>query len=83
MFSSEKSDPSAKEDGDLKAFDELLEKEIGLTEDCLRANPKSYSAWYHRYWVLMLHSQPNWQQEFALCTKYLSVDDRNCEFRGP
>ncbi|KAH1001588.1 hypothetical protein HUJ04_005586 [Dendroctonus ponderosae] len=75
----EESDPAAKEDGDvdLKAFDGLLEKEISLTEDCLRANPKSYSAWYHRYWVLMLHSQPNWQQEFALCTKYLSVDDRN------
>ncbi|KAK9675222.1 Protein prenyltransferase alpha subunit repeat [Popillia japonica] len=55
----------------------FLENEIKLTEQCLLDNPKSYSSWHHRYWILQRHPKPNWQQEFSLITKYLTFDDRN------
>ncbi|CAH1108505.1 unnamed protein product [Psylliodes chrysocephalus] len=55
----------------------FLESEIKFTEQCLPENPKSYGAWHHRYWVLLNHPKPNWTNEFALCTKYLTKDDRN------
>lgn len=57
-----------------------LEEEIRFTEQCLLANPKSYGAWHHRYWVLIHHPNPKWEREFLLCTRYLKMDDRNCEF---
>ncbi|KAI4465028.1 protein farnesyltransferase alpha subunit/rab geranylgeranyl transferase alpha subunit [Holotrichia oblita] len=55
----------------------FLENEIKLTEQCLLDNPKSYSSWHHRYWILQRHPKPNWQHEFNLITKYLTLDDRN------
>ncbi|KRT86265.1 hypothetical protein AMK59_1605, partial [Oryctes borbonicus] len=55
----------------------FLENEIKLTEHCLLDNPKSYSSWHHRFWILQRHPKPNWQQEFNLITKYLTMDDRN------
>ncbi|KAG5876455.1 hypothetical protein JTB14_032688 [Gonioctena quinquepunctata] len=63
-------------DGEEKLI-KFLENEIGLTEQCLISNPKSYGAWHHRYWVLIHHPKPNWEKEFTLCTKYLTMDDRN------
>ncbi|KAL3272908.1 hypothetical protein HHI36_014367 [Cryptolaemus montrouzieri] len=55
----------------------FLEKELDFTEQCILSSPKCYSSWYHRYWVLKNHPVPNWEKEFKLCAKYLSVDDRN------
>ncbi|XP_056648725.1 geranylgeranyl transferase type-2 subunit alpha [Diorhabda sublineata] len=55
----------------------FLENEIKFTEQCLPANPKSYGIWHHRYWIMLNHPRPNWENEFSLCTKYLSIDDRN------
>ncbi|XP_023025898.2 rab geranylgeranyltransferase subunit alpha isoform X1 [Leptinotarsa decemlineata] len=63
-------------DGEEKLI-KFLENEISLTEQCLISNPKSYGAWHHRYWVLIHHPKPNWENEFNLCSKYLSMDDRN------
>ncbi|GLV42371.1 Rab geranylgeranyltransferase subunit alpha [Carabus blaptoides fortunei] len=58
-------------------FCNILDNEVKLTEQCLLANPKSYGSWYHRYWVLKLHPHADWPKELALCTKYLTMDDRN------
>lgn len=52
-----KTDPEAEEQ-----LIPLLENEIKLTEHCLLDNPKSYSSWHHRYWILQHHPKPNWQQ---------------------
>ncbi|KAF4518171.1 hypothetical protein B566_EDAN007862 [Ephemera danica] len=43
-----------------------LEKEVSLTEQCLRSNPKSYGAWFHRGWALDQHHAPDWHGELVL-----------------
>ncbi|VVC29630.1 Leucine-rich repeat domain, L domain-like,Protein prenyltransferase, alpha subunit [Cinara cedri] len=57
---------------------EIINDELYLTEKCLQVNPKSYSAWYHRNWVLdNIDSSADWNKELSLCTKYLKMDERN------
>lgn len=60
-----------------KTQQELFEKDLAFTEQCLRVQPKSYSTWHHRCWTLESQSNANWQKEVALCTQYLKADIRN------
>lgn len=60
---------------------EQIEIELKLTEAGLRINPKSYCAWHHRCWILdKFASQSEWAKELKICTQYLELDDRNCEY---
>jgi len=62
----------------LKPSEEIINDELYLTEKCLQVNPKSYSAWYHRNWLLdNVDPSPDWNRELQLCTKYLKIDERN------
>lgn len=62
----------------LKPTKEIINDELYLTEKCLKVNPKSYSAWYHRNWLLdNVDPSPDWNKELQLCTKYLKIDERN------
>lgn len=41
------------------------------------ANPKSYAAWFHRYWVLEHQESPDLDKELELCKMALQADCRN------
>lgn len=52
-----------------------------LTEIGLMQNPKSYSAWFYRCWILEnVASSPDWKRELNLCEKFLEIDERNCTY---
>ncbi|KFM63459.1 Geranylgeranyl transferase type-2 subunit alpha, partial [Stegodyphus mimosarum] len=51
--------------------------ELGLTQNCLRVNPKSYGAWHHRFWVMEFDPDADWKKELKLCGYFLSKDERN------
>ncbi|VDK59993.1 unnamed protein product, partial [Cylicostephanus goldi] len=60
-----------------KKIEYLLGGELFLTQTCLEANPKSYSAWFHRGWALKRMKNPDFKRELALCEKALKLDCRN------
>ena len=60
-------------------MEKLYNNELALLLACLKVNPKSYSVWRHRRWIMTHMNHPNWQHELSLCTNYLEFDSRNCK----
>eukprot|EP00879_Flechtneria_rotunda_P017718 GHRR01018574.1.p1 GENE.GHRR01018574.1~~GHRR01018574.1.p1 ORF type:complete len:440 (+),score=158.00 GHRR01018574.1:268-1587(+) len=64
----------------LKAGGEAAQKaadnELALTQACLLENPKSYSTWHHRKWVV-LQGLADLQKELKLVASALALDCRN------
>ena len=60
-------------------FQVIMENELQFVERCLRINPKSYSSWHQRCFVMENIPKADWKQELLLCNKYLEYDERNCE----
>lgn len=58
---------------------EHVQKELKLTEACLRINPKCYWVWYQRKWIGLRFKEMNWMTELGLCTMMLKYDARNCK----
>ncbi|CAH3130023.1 unnamed protein product [Porites lobata] len=55
----------------------LCQKELSFLKNCLQVNPKSYSVWHHRQWIMEYMPQPDWNEELRLCNLFLSYDERN------
>ena len=68
-----------------KEYLELLKKKSKMIEDekdfvvrCLRTNPKAYSLWNHRRWLLEQNlTSENIKTEISLCNQFFQLDDRN------
>ena len=57
----------------------MYKEELSFLEECLQYNPKSYSSWHQRCFVMLHTPSPDWKRELDLCTKFLSYDERNCK----
>ncbi|VIO88477.1 Protein prenyltransferase alpha subunit repeat containing protein [Brugia malayi] len=44
---------------------------------CIKANSKSYCAWFYRLWCFKQLSNPDIAEELAACEKFLKLDGRN------
>ena len=58
-------------------FDSIGLQELSLSEECLKRNPKSYSAWFQRVFILNNMFRPKLERELLLCNQALEKDDRN------
>ncbi|GMR48046.1 hypothetical protein PMAYCL1PPCAC_18241 [Pristionchus mayeri] len=58
-------------------LERLYQNELSLTEQCIMANPKSYSAWFQRSWILNRQAIPDLKKELVLCKEGLKMDCRN------
>lgn len=63
---------------DAEARQRRLETDLQLTNVALLRNPKNYSVWEHRKWVLNAMPAADWGAELALVDMYLQKDGRNC-----
>lgn len=74
---------SASEEGapassDVAAKQALLSADLPLTIESLKRNPKNYSVWEHRKWLLETMPEADWTAEFGMVNLYLRMDARNC-----
>ncbi|KAM0841556.1 hypothetical protein ACQ4PT_058930 [Festuca glaucescens] len=61
-----------------EAIKSVVDDELRVVEAALRANLKSYGAWYHRKWLLNQKLTPvDSKREFGLLDKLLKLDARN------
>lgn len=54
----------------------IRDKELELTADGIRKNPKSYPAWHHRKWIIE-RFDVDFDAELELCRMFLKEDQRN------
>ncbi|KAF4036878.1 Protein prenyltransferase alpha subunit repeat-containing protein [Phytophthora infestans] len=54
----------------------MAKTELKLTLDALQRNPKSYSAWFQRQWIID-RGLGDLKMEIGLCDKLLNLDERN------
>ncbi|GAA5925058.1 hypothetical protein JCM1841_004061 [Sporobolomyces salmonicolor] len=55
----------------------VLEDDLQLTNASLKHNPKNYSVWEHRKWVLETMPDADWGMEIKMVELYLEKDGRN------
>ncbi|ETI54114.1 hypothetical protein F443_03032 [Phytophthora nicotianae P1569] len=55
---------------------DMAKTELKLTLDALQRNPKSYSAWFQRQWIID-RGLGDLKLEIGLCDKLLNLDERN------
>ena len=68
-----------------EGFAGVLQAQLGVTVAALKRSPKSYPAWYHRRWLVEkyrggragLPPTVSLQEELALCSQMLALDERN------
>ncbi|XP_021962106.1 geranylgeranyl transferase type-2 subunit alpha isoform X3 [Folsomia candida] len=58
-------------------MDTVVPKELEFSAFCLKSNPKSYGAWYHRCWLMKETEFARVEEELNHCSKFLTYDDRN------
>ena len=63
-----------------------ITKELTVNVLAIRANPKSYGAWFHRRWFIENHCEEMKEvvveDELKLLSQLLDLDCRNCKRRG-
>ncbi|KAL8293778.1 hypothetical protein RQP46_000479 [Phenoliferia psychrophenolica] len=64
-------------DAERPARQQQLERDLHLTNQSLKQNPKNYSAWEHRKWVLVTMPDADWDMEMSMVDLYLKRDARN------
>lgn len=67
-------------DRDTQTQQKYLEEDLQLTNRSLKLNPKNYSVWEHRKWVLETMPDADWGMEMKMVELYLERDGRNCTF---
>ncbi|GAA6000724.1 Rab geranylgeranyltransferase BET4 [Rhodotorula paludigena] len=64
-------------DADAPTRQQVLEGDLQLTNSSLKLNPKNYSVWEHRKWVLETMPDADWGMEIKMVEMYLEKDGRN------
>uniref|UniRef100_A0AAV1TCT5 Geranylgeranyl transferase type-2 subunit alpha n=1 Tax=Peronospora matthiolae TaxID=2874970 RepID=A0AAV1TCT5_9STRA len=65
-----------KADNCASKMQEMAKRELEMTLNALQRNPKSYSAWFQRKWIID-QGLGDLKREIGLCDKLLDLDERN------